>query len=189
MNHLTPTDTLKFAIDFAQAESLSANDANRQIRNLVRHRESPAIDYTSLSVAELAALQQQTRTLLRALVDRGYFVVTRTVKTLLIRAGAPRQPIPTYTSPSRDQIEDASELSDRFINRVIRSFEDVGLDKLQVCQAPPAGRDDAICGRLFLKVTRKEFCSSQCQKRVWARNAARATREKETRHARSPRKK
>lgn len=69
--------------------------------------------------------------------------------------------------------------------------EKVGLKKLQVCQAPRAGRDDAICGRLFLKVTRKEYCSSQCQKRTWARQAARNARErfgkKEIRHGKTTR--
>lgn len=167
MNPLTDVQVLQFAIDFAQAENVL--NVAQQIRRIVVTRESPITDWSPQSAADLTALQQRTRALLQPLVRRGFVVVERKVKTLLVRAGPPEHPMPNYSSPVRDNIDDVSDIPDRFINRLIRAFEEVGLDKLQVCQAPLAGRDDAMCGRLFLKVTRKEYCSPRCQSRTYMR--------------------
>ena len=169
MNPLTPVQALLFAIEFAQADDVTA--AAQRIRQFVVSPGSPVTDWSPQSLEALRALQQSTRALLINIVERGFAVAARTVKTLLIRAGQPRRPAAHYFSPSHDEVIDVSDIPDRFLNKVIRSFEEVGLEKLQVCQAPLAGsRDDAICGRLFLKVTRKEYCSTRCQSRTYMRN-------------------
>jgi hypothetical protein len=168
MNPLTDIQALQFAIDFAQAEKVPKDAL--EIRRFVVTRESPIHDATGQTPADITVLQKRTRALLQALVMCGHVTVDRRVRTMLVRAGPPMKPVPNYTSPRQDVIVDVSELTDRFINRLIRAFENVGLEKLQVCQAPAPGRhDDAICGRLFLKVTRKEYCSTRCQSRTYMR--------------------
>ena len=51
---------------------------------------------------------------------------------------------------------------DRLTYQLIRVLEAVGVERLRVCAAPD-------CGRLFWKVTRKEFCSTRCQSRHYMR--------------------
>jgi hypothetical protein len=70
---------------------------------------------------------------------------------------------------------DAMSLPDRFTYRLIRLLEVHG-DKLRECHAPKSGSNEP-CGRLFLKVTRKEFCSEQCRARAHRRHERRGTLE------------
>jgi hypothetical protein len=56
----------------------------------------------------------------------------------------------------------ASHFSDRFLFTALRLAEEVGLDRLRVC--PASG-----CGRIFVKVTKKQFCSTNCQMREYMR--------------------
>ena len=167
MSPLTPVQALRFAIDFAHADDVSG--ASEQVRRFVVTPDAPIQDWTPQSAEALQALQATIRALLYKLVDQGFAVVERNVKTLLVRAGQPRRPAANYQPATVDQVIDVSPIADRFLNRVIRSLEDVGLENLQVCQAPLAGSDDATCGRLFLKVTNKEFCSTRCQARTYMR--------------------
>ena len=53
-------------------------------------------------------------------------------------------------------------LRDRFRFSVLRILNTVGVDKLAICPAPD-------CGRLFVRVTRKEYCSTRCQSRLYMR--------------------
>lgn len=57
---------------------------------------------------------------------------------------------------------------DRFRYQMIRVLEDVGLEKIQFCPAPKPRSSD-LCGRIFLKVTKKEYCSTRCQLRAYMR--------------------
>jgi len=49
---------------------------------------------------------------------------------------------------------------DRFLYQMGRVLEEVGPDKLRKCPA---------CDRLFVKVTKKRFCSQRCQSRTYMR--------------------
>lgn len=182
---------MQFAIEFAQADDVSDTATASAVRQFVVSRHSPAVDFAPQSVETLKALQKTTRELLVTLVERGYVIAERNVKTLLVRAGRPSRPLAGYVPARKDEVLDVSLIPDRFLNRVIRLFEEVGLDKLQVCQALQPGRDDAICGRLFLKVTRKEFCSTRCQSRTYMRGysqtASEATRKRGSRHGNTTR--
>jgi hypothetical protein len=51
-------------------------------------------------------------------------------------------------------------LRDKVVYRLMSLLAETGLDRLLSC--PASG-----CGRLFLKLTRKEFCSSRCQSRSY----------------------
>lgn len=50
-------------------------------------------------------------------------------------------------------------------------LQEVGLPNVQKCSAPD-------CRRLFVKVYRREFCSAQCQKRIYTRTKRRLDRER-----------
>ena len=67
----------------------------------------------------------------------------------------------------------AGSQRDLFLYALIRRLEQVGIDKLRVCQARDRKQASGVCGRMFLKVTRKEFCSARCQSREYMRSYAR----------------
>jgi hypothetical protein len=46
--------------------------------------------------------------------------------------------------------------------RLLTLLENVGIDRLRTCPA-------RNCGHVFFRTTRKEFCSTRCQKREWQR--------------------
>jgi len=52
---------------------------------------------------------------------------------------------------------------DSFTSRIIRALEDVGIDRIRRCPAEECGH------RLFLKVTKKRYCSTRCQTRLCTR--------------------
>ncbi len=54
---------------------------------------------------------------------------------------------------------------DRFLYRVIRLVNELGVGKLRACPEYDKGK----CDRFFVKVTRKEFCSARCQSRAYMR--------------------
>lgn len=64
---------------------------------------------------------------------------------------------------------------DLYLYALLRIVEQVGVDKVLACPAPKP-RSDEPCGRLFLKVTRKECCSSRCQSRRLMRDVRQAER-------------
>lgn len=47
--------------------------------------------------------------------------------------------------------------------KVFRLLDDVGPNRLRNCPAED-------CGRAFVKITRKEYCSTRCQKKIYMRN-------------------
>jgi hypothetical protein len=72
------------------------------------------------------------------------------------------------------QIETGS-LCDLWIARLFELVDRVAIDKIRQCPDPD-------CGRYFVKVTRKRYCSTRCQRRVYMRQlraTARAERARE----------
>ncbi len=70
---------------------------------------------------------------------------------------------------SRVMVTRAGRPGDLFFYRLVRLLEQVGVERLRVCQAPDRSRPGGVCGRLFLKVTRKKYCSTRCQSRTYMR--------------------
>jgi hypothetical protein len=64
--------------------------------------------------------------------------------------------------------------------QIVHLVQKVGLDRLRRC----------LCGRVFAKTGRREFCSDQCQKRFYmrARRAQEREREQRTRQGKTTRK-
>jgi hypothetical protein len=55
---------------------------------------------------------------------------------------------------------------DLVLYQTMRLLEQLGTDRILAC---PARRAGGVCGRLFVKQTRKEYCSKACQAREWIR--------------------
>ena len=168
MNHLIdPIDQLKFGLDFAQMDLSSAdlravsdglNDFFAGMRGAVRGKPVP--------IAALAEAQGETNKLFRSLVKSGVFVgPVLQLQPTVMRPG--------LLSSSRWGAQVVSgmngSLRDRVLYRMIELVQELGVEKLRECPAPE-------CRRLFFKITQKRFCSSQCQKRIWAREKAAADR-------------
>jgi len=57
---------------------------------------------------------------------------------------------------------------DRVVYRLVRTLEALGLDNVRRCPAPE-------CGRLFFKLSRKDYCSARCQSRIYMRGYREST--------------
>jgi hypothetical protein len=58
---------------------------------------------------------------------------------------------------------------DRFRYQLVRLLGEVDTRKLLLCTARKPRPETGVCGRLFFKVTRKEYCSTTCQTRMYMR--------------------
>ena len=155
---------LLFAIEFAQA---SADEALRSIAEVFEFVQAPTpTDPKDADVKTVMGIQSETRNLLRELARDGYTGYELNVSGILMmrpeRGGSSRRIVRSMMNT------DSMSVRDRFLHRVIRLLEGVTATQLQVCQAPQAGSEDP-CGRVFLKLTRKEFCSARCQSRAYMR--------------------
>jgi hypothetical protein len=68
---------------------------------------------------------------------------------------------------------------DTVLYDVFTALQEVGPDRIRACPE---------CGQIFVKVTRKEYCSTRCQSRVYMRQmraAERAARQKGSRHGKT----
>jgi hypothetical protein len=180
----TPVEALQFAIDFAQRDLEHASDGKLKAveqgvrRLLTRPERSSGQGSTNvppLDRAALAHLQAAAHGWLSALVDTGLVegvTVTVTAAMRDIPRPGPRSTKRTVllgSTPTVMAVENKAvlvivggPLRDRLLYQILRLLEQLGAEKLQKCPAPE-------CGRLFFKVTRKEFCSTRCQSRVYMR--------------------
>jgi hypothetical protein len=56
---------------------------------------------------------------------------------------------------------------DRFQYHLIRLIVESGIEKLRACPAHRPRPETGTCGRIFLKVTNKDHCSTRCQSRAY----------------------
>lgn len=186
-NHVRQhVEDLQFAIAFAQMdlESASSKELQRiaQRMDALLNPERPTrwTKPPELDSPALARLQTTALDFLREMLEAGHVQVDLNLRFWAardLRPGAPPQ-----SRAERDPRAYVSkvgilvygQLRDWLLYRVIRLFEELGAEKLQMCPAPD-------CGRLFFKVTRKEFCSTRCQTRIYMRK--KRQEEKEEQHA------
>jgi hypothetical protein len=110
--------------------------------------------------AALERLHSDARTFLRGIVISGNADPVRLSLSFSVAGATVRQKkrlSDDYTvhHPSVWIVVNGSP-RDRFMYRLIRLLQDLGFDKLRKCKRPD-------CDHLFFKVTRKDFCSTQCQ--------------------------
>ena len=183
----TTLEALQFAIEFAQ---MDLTQASREDEETVRARiqelalltgqprangsnDDPLWIYTrdgsikwqvtdsaiaTLTIADMQHIQADLFHLL-ARIAAGSGTSVRVKLTLVVMGpfhatGEKPDPVVTIgvSGPPRDQV----------LYRVIRFVEELGTERVKACPEPK-------CGRLFFKVTRKEFCSTKCQSRSYMR--------------------
>jgi CGNR zinc finger len=171
----TPLEALQWALAFVQTDLADARMADLQ-----RHRQAldaflnPLRPTTCAPVppldrAGLMALQAVLQSFLRDIAGRGHVEVDLRLRFWAVRQRRPGKkagrrygpPDPGAWRPEVDVLV-YGEPNDWVRYRAIRLLEDLGAEKLLICPAPE-------CGRLFFKVTRKEFCSTRCQSRIYMR--------------------
>ena len=172
----TPIQALQFAVEFAQMDLTHAKpkDLSRVAARLDAllnpdhpHTWAPV---PALDRAALVALQGALHATLTEIISRGW--VERAVRLQLL-AVRPRRPGAKGSRGPYGRPDPGAwaadvgllvygEPRDWLLYRVMRLLEELGAEKLQVCPAPD-------CGRLFFKVTRKEYCSTRCQSRIYMR--------------------
>jgi CGNR zinc finger len=168
-----PVEALRFVIDFVQMDVEQASQAElkaaeRRVRQLIElFLEDPnRLDWASqewvkqrpVPRAELKRLHAAARTLLTGIVISGNAEVALRLNFSVVNASSLTRPL--YFPVVWIGVNGSPR--DRFLYRVIRLLDELGIEKLHTCPAPK-------CGRLFFKVTRKEFCSTRCQSRVYMR--------------------
>lgn len=186
---------LRFVVEFSQMNlnDLSPSEAlNLQLnvhRFLTRTRRHPSNSKMHMPshpgtgkpipLADLRAIQANALTLLMALVHNSEAAVE--VRLTLRLADVGRM-IPPELSKifGMDRtpviaITDGTP-NDRFQLHLTQLLEQVGANKIKRCTAERPRSTGVPCGRLFVKVTRKEYCSATCQIRVYQRAARRNDR-------------
>jgi hypothetical protein len=172
---LTATEALRFAVDFAQTdiEAVDVAEVERQIENLLNlpHYLDPRAGWAKVPKLGKAALQEMQASLsefLANLTGIGTDEVTVSLTFWAVRSlkeGADQMARAKRDATAYEPRVDVlvhGQPRDWLLYRVIRLLEQVGAQNLKTCPAPE-------CGRLFLKVTRKEFCSARCQSRIYMR--------------------
>jgi hypothetical protein len=106
---------------------------------------------------EYERAQKATRRLLRGLVDHGEHTVDLHLR-FHVRAGR-KAGVRLVRRPE--------SLHDDMVYDWIAAMADAGTARIRVCPA---------CGRLFVKITRKEYCSTKCQARTYMRKYREANR-------------
>ncbi len=170
----TPIDALHFAIDFTQMDLEHAKP--RELSALEKRidaflnpdRPSSWAQVPVLDRETLGSLQKETIAFFSEIVEGGHDQVDLALTFWAVRGLRPDMPPDSranrFTKAYNDKVSVLvyGPPRDWFLYRIIRLLEAVGAEKLLVCPAPE-------CERFFLKVTRKEFCSTRCQSRVYMR--------------------
>jgi hypothetical protein len=153
-----PGDALRYIVQYVQLPLHALPDAKlipieHQLEAFIS-RESPAHELVSARLGRvgLELLQREGLAVLDGLAQGGSFTVAGDL-------------VLSFYAIRRDgelSIDVLGSPLDRMLYQIIRVIEKVGADRLLRCQAPD-------CKRLFLKVTRKEFCSTKCQMRMYMR--------------------
>ncbi len=157
--------TLQFAIWFAQAsadEAIEARDSALQFAQAAEEGHD-------LRAKDVLALQSETLALIQSAAEPGSITeIVLRVPFAITRPGSKRRP---GDRARVLPIRDAMSIRDRFLYRLVRLLEHVGVEKLSRCEAPRAWakNDGERCGRVFLRVTSKAFCSQKCQSRTYMR--------------------
>jgi hypothetical protein len=155
---LDPADGLRFVVDFAQVDLGQA--PKRQLRQaawgvqLLTNRETPGhwVKKAEPDLVFLQALQDRARAILEQFVQGPVAIEGDLVLTFLV----------TRDDEGRVRVQVHGKPIDLFSYQIVRVLETGGAEKLLACPAPE-------CGRIFLKVTKKRFCSQRCQSRMYMR--------------------
>jgi uncharacterized C2H2 Zn-finger protein len=149
-----PTDALLYFVDFAQQDLAAATP--RQLREtalqmeafLRREERGHYIAGTPLNLKWLRVMQGRALGVLKGFASGTRFAIAGDL--LLSFYGMPEE--------GKTRIRAYGDPVARMLYIAMRVIESVGAEKILTCPA---------CGRLFLKVTKKKYCSARCQSRVY----------------------
>jgi hypothetical protein len=155
---LDPADGLRFVVEFAQLDLAQA--PKRQLRQvawgvqLFVNRETPGrwVKQAEHDPVFLQALQDRARAVLEQFVKGAVAIEGDLVLTFIV----------TRDDERRVRVQVHGSPLDLLAYQIVRVLETGGAAKLLACPAPE-------CGRIFLKVTKKRFCSQRCQSRIYMR--------------------
>ena len=123
----------------------------------------------AMTAGEIRTLRIELRDKLRAIARGADSIVVITTNQLHFHLGkhAPARPRPREKGARPDDRQFASAIVDGpprdvFLYLAIRVLTTVAIERLHVCP-------DVDCGKVFVRVTRKRFCSQQCQSRLYMR--------------------
>lgn len=155
----TATEALQFIVEFAQADllSLGVNEYLRTVKQLQtfidRGRNTqgfvgpPSIKELS---AELPYHQERAFEVIQNVVTHEHFLVAG---DLVLTFWAVRQ-------DGRVRLAVGGSHVDRMLFECARLLEQAGTGKIKKCPA-------SNCRRIFVKVTKKDYCSTRCQSRTY----------------------
>jgi hypothetical protein len=155
---LDPADGLRFVVAFAQMDLAQA--PTRQLRQaawgvqLLINRETPGrwVKKAAPRRVFLQTLQERARAILEQFVKGPAAIEGDLLLTFLV----------TRDDERRVRVQVHGSQHDLFLYQVVRVLETGGAEKLRACPDPK-------CRRIFLKVTKKRFCSPRCQSRMYMR--------------------
>jgi hypothetical protein len=160
---------LQGAVQFAQLDlsKFSGKElatVERVVQRII-HRGEPAtlVAQGALDRRTLAVLQERALELLRS-------IATPAAKPLTIAGDLLLTFVAVREDDATVSVRVLGSPLDRFQYQLIRLLQEAGVEKLLTCPAHKARPDTGICGRLFLKVTQKNYCSTQCQSRAYMRD-------------------
>ena len=188
---LHPLNSLRSVIEFAQMDLQNLKGAElkaveQRVRDLIKWQRHGWVRAPALNRALLLELQSQSLKFLTEIVEVGTDEVELTLKFWAARDLKPR--VSQTSRADRDPHAYESKVGvvvdgaprDRLLYLIIQLLEELGAEKLRTCADPE-------CGRLFFKVTRKEFCSTRCQSRVYMRTYRDVDTDKELRRGKTKR--
>src|SRR5690349_24240221 len=148
-------DRIQRVVDFAQSDD---RHAGQHLRRLLFGSLPGWLVPSDLATADARAIRDELLSLLNAAITGERHRVSVQIARQIWRDARVSKDVMISTSSPLTR--------DLVLYQTTELLRRVGVNNLRSCPAP---KQDGICGRLFIKVTKKEFCSKKCQARVWAR--------------------
>lgn len=173
----TPLTAVRFLVEFVQTDLSTSSrvqwgsmaDQLSQLGDAPERRRSRVYFATPpITRAQIAEIQTKLRTVLMALTasntDPSHVSLELTLQLSVYR----QRKTPQTLEPDV-YVWVGGRTVDRIVYRAVRLVEGLGLNRVRRCAAPD-------CGRLFFKETRKEYCSTRCQSRIYMRETRKRDR-------------
>jgi hypothetical protein len=174
MKTASALEDLRFAVEFAQLDlaGLSPRERQRVYKRvlLLLNRKDAQLGLIGIADFNQELLLPQLRDIAAQVINdlfRDWPGHTRLRVTLEFEI---------WREHFRPAVRLFAATEDQFRYQLVRLVQTVGVEKILRCAAPRA-RSTEPCGRIFVKATRKEFCSTRCQTRTYMRTHPDRTRE------------
>lgn len=161
---------LQFVVDFAQ---MNLDDCDRKglaaaalvfaAADLMLTKRDVA-DFTGFITRSPLAQLEKLQSNIRQLLQMSATAAAARDETVGAKVALPGIELIALISDAGDVwLKATGDPHDVFLYAALRTLERSGASRLKTCQAPE-------CERIFVKVTRKEYCSTRCQSRIYMRS-------------------